>query len=58
MALEPKQLVYQGTIGKDDNPLPMVKYEDIPKERESTSKAKFLSCATIFHRMLYTFVSK
>lgn len=33
MALEPKQLVYQGTFGKEDNPLPKVKYEDIPKER-------------------------
>lgn len=33
MALEPKQLVYQGTFGKEETPLPKVKYEDIPKER-------------------------
>lgn len=32
MALEPKQLVYQDSFGKDDNPLPKVKFEDIPKD--------------------------
>lgn len=33
MEIEPKKLIYQGTYGKEDNPLPKVKYEDIPKER-------------------------
>lgn len=42
MALEPKQLVYQGTFGKDDNPLPKVKYEDIPKERRKKLHRKRL----------------
>lgn len=42
MALEPKQLVYQGTVGKDDNPLPKVKYEDIPKERRKKLHRKRL----------------
>ena len=42
MALEPKQLVYQGTFGKEDNPLPKVKYEDIPKERRKKLHRKRL----------------
>lgn len=42
MALEPKQLVYQGTFGKDDNPLPKVKCEDIPKERRKKLHGKRL----------------
>ena len=42
MALESKQLVYQGTFGKDDNPLPKVKYEDIPKERRKKLHRKRL----------------
>lgn len=42
MALEPKQLVYQGTFGKDDNPLPKVKHEDIPKERRKKLHRKRL----------------
>ncbi len=42
MALEPKQLVYQGTFGEDDNPLPKVKCEDIPKERRKKLHRKRL----------------
>ena len=42
MSLEPKLLVYQGIFGKDDNPLPKVKYEDIPKERRKKLHGKRL----------------
>lgn len=44
---ESKELKYNGYFGKDDNPLPKVKFEDIPVKRRKELRCKRLCNVSI-----------